>query len=227
MYHLKLQTPFANLPPIPAPSVLPASFAGLPDLRIMTSEKHLYLLLSAGASSFLFRYSSSFEPEVLGSEEELMTRFRISWETEKTELEKQLRQIIHQSEVQQAILSEKEANLHTQEMLLAEKDTDLQATKALLVEKDSGLRAAEALLSEKTSVLSDTKARLKQSEEHLQLVQNQLTECETARGEALQKLTQTAGLLERAKVQYEELMRVALQYKEEAAKWYGKFTDRH
>ncbi len=227
MYRLKLRAPFAALPPISAPPALPAPFSELPDLRILTSENHLYLLLSACASSFLFRYSSTFEPEVLGSEEELLTRFRIPWETEKTELEKQLRQIVQQSEAQQAILAEKEAKLRAQEILLTEKATGLQAAEALLVEKDTDLRATKALLSEKTTELSDTKSRLQQSEETLYRVQKQLTECETARREALQARTHTANLLERAKIQYEELMQIALQYKEEAAKWYGKFTDRH
>ena len=152
-YHLQLRTPFATFPPIAVPSVLPVSFAELPDLRILPVKTHLYLLLSAGASSFLFRYNTSFVPEVLCPEEEL--------------------------------------------------------------------------LSENDSILSDTKAKLRQSEERLHRVRNQLAECDAAHRKTLHNLTQTTGLLERAKAQYEELMQVALQYKEEATKWYRKFTDRN
>lgn len=184
-YQLRMRTPFAGLPPIAFPSVLPASFPGFPDLGVLSSEKYLYLLLSAGDSSFLFRYTTSFVPEILCSEEELFSRLRPIRDAEKAEFMTQL----HQAEQQAA--------------------------------------EQQALLTEKDSELSDTKSRLQQSEEHLHHVQRRLTECDAARREALQNLTHTSGLLERAKVQYEELMQIALQYKEEAAKWYGKFTDRH
>lgn len=213
MYRLKLRAPFADLPQPAFPDEVPASFPELPSLHLQTTAHYLYLFLSIDTSSFLFRYTSAFVPEILGSEKELLTRSRIPWETEL--------------QAMNTLLAEKEAKLHAQETLLAKKDTGLQAAEALLVEKDTVLRAAEALLSEKDTDLSDTKSRLKQSEENLYRVRNQLAECETARREALQNLAQTAGLLERAKAQYEELMQVALQYKEEAAKWYGKFTDRH
>ena len=43
---------------------------------------------------------------------------------------------------------------------------------------------------------------------------------------AEQKAQQTALLLDRAKAQYNELMQVAEQYRQEAMKWYGKFTER-
>ena len=184
-YQLRIRTPFADRPPLPLPSALPASFAGLPDFRILTSEKHLYLLLSADAASFLFRYTAAFAPEVLGSEEELLTQSRILWEAENTELNTRLQQTKQRTAELQELLTEKESKLQTLHTLLAEKEANLHR------------------------------------------IRNQLTECETARREALQNLMHTSGLLERAKVQYEELMQIALQYKEEAAKWYGKFTDRH
>ncbi|MBE5930494.1 MAG: hypothetical protein E7268_05460 [Lachnospiraceae bacterium] len=63
-------------------------------------------------------------------------------------------------------------------------------------------------------------------EQNLQTVEATLKECEQSREQALQKLKQTTLLLERAKKQYNELMQVAEQYRQEAAKWYGKFTDR-
>lgn len=63
-------------------------------------------------------------------------------------------------------------------------------------------------------------------EQNLQTVEASLKECEQSREQALQKLKQTTLLLERAKKQYNELMQVAEQYRQEAAKWYGKFTDR-
>ncbi len=212
-YQLRIRAPFADLPPITLPSFLPASFAGLPDLGILPSEKHLYLLLSAGGSSFLFRYTTSFEPEGLCSEEELFSRLCPVWDAEKAEFTTQLQQAEQQAAKQQALLTEKEG--------------ELQALNVHLAAKEATLQATEVLLTEKNSELSDTKARLQQSEERLHRVQNRLTECDVARQEALQNLARTTSLLERAKVQYEELMQIALQYKEEAAKWYGKFTDRH
>jgi len=57
--------------------------------------------------------------------------------------------------------------------------------------------------------------------------QNLLTECEQSRQQAIKESEQASLLLERAKIQYNELMQVAEQYRQEALKWYGKFTDRH
>ena len=212
-YQLRMRTPFAGLPPIAFPSVHPASFPGFPDLGVLSSEKYLYLLLSAGDSSFLFRYTTSFVPEILCSEEELFSRLRPIRDAEKAEFMTQLHQAEQQAAEQQALLTEKEATL--------------QMLRTRFSEKEANLHMQTMLLAEKDTELSDTKSRLQQSEEHLHHVQNRLTECDTARREALQNLTHTSGLLERAKVQYEELMQIALQYKEEAAKWYAKFTDRH
>ncbi len=213
MYRLKLRAPFADLPQPSFPDEIPAAFPELPSLHLQTTAHYLYLFLTTGTSSFLFRYTPAFVPEILGSEKELLTRSRIPWETEKTELNAHLQQAKQRTAEQQELLTEKE--------------TKLQTLSTLLAEKEANLHTQEMLLAEKDTVLSDTKARLKQSEENLHRIRNQLAECDAARREALQNLTQTAGLLERAKDQYEELMRVALQYKEEAAKWYGKYTDRH
>lgn len=57
--------------------------------------------------------------------------------------------------------------------------------------------------------------------------QNLLTECEQSRQQAMKKSEQSSLLLERAKDQYNELMQVAERYRQEALKWYGKFTDIH
>ena len=212
-YQLRIRAPFADLPPITLPSFLPVSFAGLPDLGILPSEKHLYLLLCAGGSSFLFRYTTSFAPKILCSEEEFFSRLRPVRDAEKAEFMTQLQQAEQQATEQQELLTEKE--------------TKLQMLRTRLAEREANLHMQTMLLAEKDTELSDTKALLQQSKEQLHHVQNRLTECDAARREALQNLTHTSGLLERAKVQYGELMQIALQYKEEAAKWYGKFTDRH
>ena len=57
--------------------------------------------------------------------------------------------------------------------------------------------------------------------------QNLLTEKEQSNLQTEKKLEHTTLLLERAKEQYNELIQVAEQYRQEALKWYGKFTDRH
>jgi len=56
--------------------------------------------------------------------------------------------------------------------------------------------------------------------------QTLLSEKEQKLQQAVQAQEHTSRLLERAKIQYNELMQVAEQYRQEAMKWYGKFTDR-
>jgi len=68
---------------------------------------------------------------------------------------------------------------------------------------------------------------LTEKEQKMQLAEAKLAECEQKRFKTAQELEQTSLLLERAKAQYNELMQVAEQYRQEALKWYGKFTDRH
>ncbi len=68
---------------------------------------------------------------------------------------------------------------------------------------------------------------LSETTQTLQATQTQLAKCEQNRQQALQTSEKTSLLLERAKAQYNELMQVAEQYRLEAQKWYGKFTDRH
>ena len=67
---------------------------------------------------------------------------------------------------------------------------------------------------------------LTEKEQKIQATEATLKECNQSREQAQQKSKQTTLLLERAKKQYNELMQVAEQYRQEAAKWYRKFTDR-
>lgn len=78
--------------------------------------------------------------------------------------------------------------------------------QALLTEKEQKLHAMEAKLAELSSEAEQTNTSL---------------------WETTRNLTHTSLLLERAKAQYAELMQVAEQYRQEAMKWYEKFTDRH
>ncbi len=68
---------------------------------------------------------------------------------------------------------------------------------------------------------------LTETEQKLQTAEARLAECEQSRQQTAQSLAHTSLLLERAKSQYTELMQVAEQYRQEAMKWYGKFTDRN
>ncbi len=86
------------------------------------------------------------------------------------------------------------------------------------------LRPEEELHSELQSSWNTEKAQL---EHNLQTTLTQLAECNQNRLRLTHELDLSAHLLERAKSQYSELMRVAEQYKQEAAKWYGKYTDRN
>lgn len=78
--------------------------------------------------------------------------------------------------------------------------------QALLTEKEQKLHTMEARLAELSSEAEQTNTSLR---------------------ETAQTLAHTSLLLERAKTQYAELMQVAEQYRQEAMKWYEKFTDRH
>lgn len=168
-YRLKLHLPFSeHEPQLPEP--LGQAYSVPPLLSLQATGQYLYLFLTAGATDFSYRYSENAGFEVLSSEEELLSRLLIPWESEKTQLEQALLRAVHLSEQQQNLLTAKEQNL--------------------------------------------------------QAVEASLKECEQSREQALQKLKQTTLLLERAKKQYNELMQVAEQYRQEAAKWYGKFTDR-
>ncbi len=75
-----------------------------------------------------------------------------------------------------------------------------------LAQKSAQCTRLESMLIEQTGNLHTTKKQLAQTEHNLQ---------------------QTQTLLERAKAQYDELMQVAERYRDEARKWYGKFSDRH
>lgn len=75
------------------------------------------------------------------------------------------------------------------------------------------------LLHEKEQEASDAKLQLAAKEQELRSLRQALAETE-------EKAHHTELLLERAKAQYTELMTVAEQYRNEAMKWYGKFTDK-
>ena len=197
-YRLKLRLPLSDAE-LPLPDAFQTVFREPPFLSLQTTGQYLYLFLIAGATTVSYRYSqaSSFEP--LRSEEELLSGLRLPWEDEKKQLEQGL---IHALR-----LSEQHQNR------LAEEKRKLQLAEAKISELSSETERTNALLSEATHTLQITKA--------------QLAECEQSRLQAEQKSEQTALLLDRAKKQYNELMQVAEQYRQEALKWYGKFTDRH
>ena len=69
--------------------------------------------------------------------------------------------------------------------------------------------------------------QLTEKEQRLQTAEAKFAELISKAELAEQKSQQTSLLLERAKKQYNELMQVAEQYRQEAMKWYGKFTDRN
>ena len=197
-YCLKLRLPFADTQFL-LPDPLCASFSELPSLSIQTSEPYLYLFLTAGATTVSYRYSpaASFEP--IHTEADFLSGLRLPWESEKEQLEQALLRAVHLSEQQQSLLTEKEQKLQLNEAKLAELSAEAEQTSALLSETSRTLQATKL----------------------------QLTECEQARQQTTQKLEHTSHLLERAKAQYAELMQVAEQYRQEALKWYGKFTDRN
>lgn len=167
-YRLKLHLPFSDREP-KLPDIFGQAYSTPPLLSLQATGQYLYLFLTTDNTVSAYRYSSAGF-ETLSSEEELLSRLLIPWESEKTQLEQALLRAVHLSEQQQNLLTAKEQNLQT--------------------------------------------------------VEASLKECEQSREQALQKLKQTTLLLERAKKQYNELMQVAEQYRQEAAKWYGKFTDR-
>ena len=197
-YRLKLQLPFSD-DKSQLPETIQAPFSKLPSLSLQTTGRYLYLFLTteSGVSSYRYSASAGFEP--LCSEEELLSDLRLPWETEKKQLEQGLMQAIHLSEQQQALLTEREQKLQRAETKVSELLSETQQADSLLV---------------KTT-------------KELQTVKAQLAECEQTKQLTAQTLSHTSLLLERAKVQYNELMQVAEQYRQEALKWYGKFTDRH
>jgi len=197
-YQLKMRQLFTETQPR-LPDMLGTSFSELPVLHVLATTQHLYILLTTGQTSVLFRYHPDSSFRQLHSEEELLPILRIPWDSEKIQLEQSLMQAIHLSEQQQTLLTEKEQRLQLTERKLAELSFKWEHT--------------QTLLSETTQTLQAT--------------QTQLTECEQNRLLAVQTSERTSLLLERAKTQYNELMQVAEQYRAEAQKWYEKFTDRH
>lgn len=178
---------------------LPVSFPAPPLFSLQTTGHYLYLFLTVGRNTVSYRYSSTASFELLHSREELLSGLRLPWENEKARLEETLLKTIRLSEQQQNLLTEKEQKLQVFETKLSELTIEQEQTKTLLAKK----------------------------EQAIQISQKQLSECTESRQQTLRELEHTSLLLERAKAQYSELMQVAEQYRQEALKWYGKFTDRH
>ncbi len=197
-YRLKLRQLFPDTE-LTLPDSLRISFPVPPLFCLSATEHYLYLTLTAGATDLSFRYSPHTSFESLHSEEEVLSQLRLPWDAEKAQLEQTILQAIHLSEQQQTLLTEKEQTLKRFETRISELTAETEQTNALL--------------SETTLALQTTKA--------------QLADCERNSQQTEQKLERTTLLLERAKSQYNELMQVAEQYRQEALKWYGKFTDRN
>ena len=195
-YRIKLHLPFSDTVP-QLPESLQAPFSQAPLLSLQATGQYLYLFLTEGTTVSSYRYSSS-GCEPLCTKEELLSELQLPWESEKKQLEQALLRAVHLSEQQQNLLTEKEQKLQTTEAKLAELVSEAEQTGVLLSETTHTLQIAQA----------------------------QLKECEQSREQTVRELNQTSRLLERAKAQYNELMQVAEQYRQEAAKWYGKFTDR-
>lgn len=197
-YHLKLRLPFTD-DTLQLPEPFQAAYPEPPTLFLQTTEHSLYLFLTVEKTGFSYRYSKKTGFELLCSEEEFLSGLRLPWEDEKAQLEQALLRAVHLSEQQQNILTEKEQKL----------------------------QATETRLSELVSETEQKDAQLDKITEALQHTQAQLETCEQRRLQVTQNLEHTSLLLERAKAQYNELMSVAEQYRREAMKWYGKFTDRN
>ncbi len=195
---LKLCLPFSDLTPV-LPDALTAPYSGSPQLHVQATEHYLYLILTTGTSSTYYRYTSPVSFEPLCTKAELLPALQLPWENEKKQLEHNLTRAIDLSEQQQALLTEKERKLQTAETRLAKLSSEAEQANTSLLETNQSLQKVKA----------------------------ELAECEQSRQQTIQTLTHTSLLLERAKSQYKELMQVAEQYRQEAMKWYGKFTDRN
>lgn len=196
-YHLELRLPFTDDALI-LPEPLRAACSEPPLLFLHTTGGLLYLFLTIGELHISYRYTKAVGFEPLSSESELLSGLRLPWETEKKQLE--------QGMIHALRLSEQHQNL------LHEKEQELRLSQAKLSELSIETEQANSLLSDTTAALQTAEARL--------------AECEQSKQQTEQKLQQTTLLLDRAKAQYNELMQVAEQYRQEALKWYGKFTDR-
>ena len=197
-YHLKLRLPFVDAEPgLPEP--FQTAYSEPPLLFLQATERFLYLFLTTEENTLSYCYSKAGDFELLCSEQELLSVLHLPWESEKKQLEEGLMQAIHLSEQQQNLLTEKEQKLQLMETRFSELSAEADHTSTLL--------------SETAHTLQSTKIKL--------------AECEQNRLRTAQELEHTSLLLDRAKAQYNELMQVAEQYRQEALKWYGKFTDIH
>ena len=196
-YHLKLRLPFTD-DTLVLPESLQAVGSEPPFLFLHTTNRFLYLFLTVGEIHYSYRYTKSTGFQTLRSEEELLSDLRLPWETEKKQFEQGMIHALRLSEQHQTLLREKEQELHLSATRLSELSLETERANSLLSDSSAALQAAEA----------------------------RLAECEQSKQQTEQKLQHTSLLLDRAKAQYNELMQVAEQYRQEALKWYGKFTDR-
>ena len=197
-YRVKLQQLFPHTEQM-LPDALSASFPAPPHLFLSVTGQYLYLVLTSGATELSYRFSASSSFELLRSEEEVLSNLRLPWEAEEAQLKQTILQAIHLSEQQQNLLTEKEQDLKRAKTTISQLTIETEQATAMLADTTSALLTAE----------------------------KQLSECEINRQQTLKELEQTSLLLDRAKYQYNELMQVAEQYRQEALKWYGKFTDIH
>lgn len=197
-YRLKLWQLFPHTKRM-LPDSLSAFFPAPPRLSLSATEQYLYIVLTSGTTELSYRFSASSSFELLRSEEEVLSNLRLPWEAEEAQLKQTILQAIHLSEQQQNLLTEKEQKLKHAETRISQLTAEAEQATAMLADTTSALLTVE----------------------------KQLTECEINRQQTLKELEQTSLLLDRAKTQYNELMQVAEQYRQEALKWYGKFTDLH
>lgn len=204
-YNLKAHALFTDTQPHSFPTVFPEPLTELPELTLCATASYLYVLLTGSQVSNLFRYDTSFSFEPFLPEAEVLS----SIEQKKQEL-----QTIKQ------LLTDKDRENTTIRHLLTERTQEVENSKQTLMKKSREIEDIKTLFHEQSLALEHTKLLLNESKQETRASLLRLSESEKA-------LQHTGFLLERAKTQYNELMQVAEKYREEAVKWYSKFTDRH
>lgn len=104
-------------------------------------------------------------------------------------------------------------------------ETDLLAGLRLPWESEKA--QLEQTIRQSIQLSGQQQALLTEKEQKLYAMEARLAELSSEAEQTNTSLRKTTLLLERAKAQYAELMQVAEQYRQEAMKWYEKFTDRH
>jgi len=119
-----------------------------------------------------------------------------------------------------SLLVKKTQELQTVAQQLEERNQELQTLRQQLSQKTQELEISNLVLTARNQELEQTKLLFTAGKQEAKELILRLSDSEKA-------LQHTTLLLERAKTQYTELMQVAEKYKEEAMKWYSKFTDRY